>query len=63
MNNYDYDRIRDDLKDHFGTAMCNGYPMVVMNLSDVEHAADDKLLRIAQDEGYDLSMYRTSGRF
>ena len=39
----DYERLREDLKDYFGTAISCGYPMAVIELSEVESASYDRL--------------------
>ena len=53
----DYERIREDLKDYFGTAISCGYPMAIMELSEVERASYDRLVQIAIQNGFDLSDY------
>ena len=53
----DTDRLRRDLMDYYGTAMCSGFPMAVTDLSRVECADDEQLVEIAQRNGVDLSKY------
>lgn len=57
----DYDRLREDLIDYFGTAMIYN-PMAVIELSDVENASDYKLEQIAIKNGFDLSDYEKQKR-
>jgi len=45
--------------DNYGTAMCSGFPMAVMDLGRVERASESELLQIADREGYNLDKYRT----
>lgn len=52
----DYEKLREDLKDYFGTAMSFN-PMAVIELSLVENASYDKLVEIAIQNGFDLSDY------
>ena len=52
----DYDKLREDLIDYFGTAMTYN-PMAVIELSDVESASDYKLEQIAIKNGFDLDNY------
>ena len=52
----DFDRLREDLKDYFGTAMAYN-PMAVIELSEVERASNEKLIQIAIQNGFDLSDY------
>ena len=53
----DIERLREDLKDYYGTAMASGFPMVMMDLSEVEHASEEELVRKAIQNGMDLSKY------
>ncbi len=56
---FDYDRLRRDLMDNYGTAMFSGFPMAVMDLSRVEKASEEELLRIASKERVNLDKYKT----
>ena len=47
---YDFEKLRD------GSAM-KYFPMAVMELSDVENAAEGKLLEMAKDAGFNLEDY------
>ena len=53
----DLEQLRQDLMDHYGTAMHNGFPMAVIDLARVESASDDEILRIAEREGFNMSDY------
>lgn len=53
----DIDRLRNDMKDYYGTAMFGGFPMAVMDLSKVEYASDEELIRMAEKNGVDLRKY------
>lgn len=55
--NIDIDKLREDLINYFGTAMASGFGMAVMDLSRVERASDEELIRIALDCGFDLNDY------
>lgn len=52
----DYERLRRDLIDYFGTAMIYN-PIAVVELGEVENASIDKLVQIAIQNGFDLSDY------
>jgi hypothetical protein len=54
--NIDFDKLREDLIDYFGTAM-GSFPIAVMNVTEVEKASDRELIRIAAQNGFDLSDY------
>ena len=53
----DVNRLRRDMKDYDGTAMFNGFPMAVMDLSKVERLSDRELVELAQKNGMDLRKY------
>lgn len=52
----DYEKLRKDLIDYFGTAISFS-PMAIMDLSRVESASDDELVEIAKRNGFDLTKY------
>ena len=39
----DFDKLRDDLMDYYGTAMASGMPMALMGLVNVENASPEDL--------------------
>ena len=53
----DYDALRNDLEDYYGTAMFGGAGMAMGGLSDVESASDDRLIEIAARERINLGKY------
>ncbi len=55
-----YDKLRGDLRDYYGTAMFNGNPMAMMELEEVERASNADLERIARNNNFDLSKYDDS---
>lgn len=52
-----YKKLRSDLMDKYGTAMYAGFGVAMMDLSKVEKALDEELLRMADKEGLNLSKY------
>ena len=56
-NNFDYERLRRELIDYFGTAMVNASFMAVSDLTRIERASDEELLKIAMECGVDLNKY------
>lgn len=54
--NIDYDKLRKDLIDYYGTAMSFN-PIALMELSEVEHCSNQKLIEIALKNRFDLSKY------
>ncbi len=53
----DVNRLRRDMKDYYGTAMFNGFPMAVVDLSRVERLSDSELVELAQKNGVNLKKY------
>lgn len=60
-DNIDFEELRRDLMDYFGTATPM-FPVAMMDLIDVEHASEDKLIQIALDNNFDLDNYITKYR-
>ena len=56
-DNFDYERLRCDLIVYFGTAMVNVSFMVIDDLTRVERASNEELIKIAMDCGVDLNKY------
>ena len=52
------DKLRKDMIDNYGTAMFNGFPMAIMDLSKVEKASEQELIRMAKNQGVNLDRYR-----
>ena len=57
MVNIDFESLRRDLKDYFGSAMFGGMPMAVIDLSDVEVASPEQLIEIARRIGFNINDY------
>ncbi len=53
----DFDRLRRDLLNYYGTAMMSASPMAMMNVIDVEHADERRLIKLAEDAGIRLDAY------
>ena len=53
----DTERLRRDLEDDYGTAMASGFPMAMMEMSEVERASDRELIEMARETHADLSKY------
>ena len=56
--NIDYERLREDLKDYFGSATVI-MPVAIMDVIRVENASEDELVQIARENGFDLSNYES----
>lgn len=57
MDSIDYDKLRSDLINYYGTAMSYN-PMVVVELSEVQCASNEKLIQIARKNGFNLDNYK-----
>ena len=53
----DTERLRRDLEDDYGTAMSSGFPMAMMEMSEVERASDRELIEMAQEKRVALDKY------
>ena len=53
----DVSRLRRDMKEEYVAAMCCGFPMAVVDLTDVERMSDRELVEQAQENGVDLRKY------
>ena len=53
----DIEKLRSDMMDDYGTAMFSGFPMAVVELSQVENASPQALIDMAERRGIDLSEY------
>ncbi len=51
------EKLRKDLLDYFGTAMFQSSPLAVMNLTKIETASDEEIIKIAIDNNIDLNRY------
>lgn len=54
----DYKKLKKDIKDYYGTAMFSGFPMAMMNLSDIEKMTNEELIREAKKIGLKLGKYK-----
>ena len=59
--NIDFEKLREDLKDYYGTAM-SFMPMAIVELSQIEKASNQKLIELALKNGFDLSNYEQQKR-
>ena len=53
----DVNRLRRDMKEEYVADMCCGFPMAVVDLTDVEYLSDRELVELAQENGVDLRKY------
>ena len=55
--NIDIEKLREDLIDYFGTAMFNASPLAMIELSKIEKASNQEIIKIAIDNNFDLNEY------
>ena len=60
IENIDYEKLRSDLTDYFGAAMFSSLSIAIVDLSYVEVASNDDLLKIAKHDEFDLNEYQTT---
>ena len=53
----DIQRLRNDIKDNYGTAMFNGFPMAVMDLSKIDRMSDQEIVEVALKKNIKLEKY------
>ena len=56
-DNIDYESLRQDLMNYFGTAIFNGNPLAIMELSKVERASWQELINIARENNININNY------
>ncbi len=49
--NYNVEELRNLLKDYYGTAMFNGFPMAVIDLGKVDRMSDEEVIELAYEVG------------
>ncbi len=57
MNDFDFDKLRHDLTDYYGTAAFAGFPVAFMDVARMESASREELLREATKNGFNLDKY------
>ena len=51
------EKLREDLIDYYGTAMQNGFQMVALEISKIEKASAEELIKIAEKNKMNLKKY------
>jgi hypothetical protein len=58
----DYEELRSDLLNYYGTFMVNIAPAAVFELSRIERANYQELLMIARENNFDVDNYKLGGK-
>ena len=53
----DIQRLRNDIKDNYGTAMFNDFPAAVMDLAKVDRMSDQEIVEYALKKNIRLEKY------
>ena len=53
----DVDALREYLQDYYGTAMFNGFPAAIIDLSELDRMDGQELCRLAERLGVDLQRF------
>ena len=61
MDNIDFELLRSDLLNYFGTAI-NFFPNATMDVIEVQNASYDELIRIAIENNFNLDNYKTESK-
>lgn len=57
----DIQKLRNDLKDNYGTAMFNGFPMAVMDLAKIDRMSDQEIVEYALKKNLRIEKYISTG--
>ena len=53
----DYRKLKEDLRDYFGTAMLSGFTLAAIETISVDRASESELLKLAKYAGLNLRKY------
>ena len=53
----DVDELRRDMEEEYVAAMYSGFPMAIMDITEVERLSDQELIELAQENGVELRPY------
>ena len=53
----DIERLKMYLIDYYGTAMTNGWRLAEIDISDIQNASPEELIRIAGKYGFNINEY------
>lgn len=56
--NLDFEQLRQDLIEYFGTSMFNASPLAIVELTKVQNATSEELIKIAKNNNFDISKYQ-----
>ena len=55
--NINIEKLKEDLMNYFGTAMFSVSPLAMIELSKIEKASNQEIIKIAIDNKFDLNEY------
>ena len=51
------DKLRDYMRNYFGTAMMGGFPAAILDFADIDSMSGEELCKTAEDNGIDLRAF------
>ena len=54
MTTIDVDKLREYMRDYYGTAMMGGFPAAILDFADIDSMSGEELCKTAEDNGVDL---------
>lgn len=55
MSDDKIEKLREELKDYYGTAMASGFGMAVLDLAKVDRMSDEEIKDLARKNGMEVS--------
>lgn len=62
MDDIDYERLREDIIDYYGTAAFSGNIGAMGDMEKAERASNQELLKMAKECGININKYKTNYR-
>lgn len=53
----DYEKLREDLVEYYGSAMSSGISMATIETIEAEYATEEELTKLAKKAGIDINKY------
>ena len=57
MTEIDIEKLKKDLIDYYGTAIFTSSPLAIIELSKIEKATEEELIKIALNNKFDINKY------
>lgn len=60
--NINIEELREDLINYYGTAMFNASPLAIIELSKIQTASDEEVIKTAINNNFDLNKYTQNAK-